>query len=65
MSHINCVYYAYPLDANGDSASDKEVHSPVRVAPEEEPAEEDPGHRPAQGSGNNERRHRPWAYYQC
>jgi hypothetical protein len=65
MSHITCVYYAFPLDATGDAASDKDLHSPLRAAPEEEPAEEDPGHRPLLGSGHAERRHRPWPYYQC
>jgi hypothetical protein len=65
MSHINCVYYAFPLDANGDASSDKELHSSVRVAPEEEPADEDPAHRPQQSASHSERRHRPWPYYQC
>jgi hypothetical protein len=65
MSHTTCVYYSYPLDPNGDAACDKELHSPFRATPEEEPAEEDPGHRPLQNGPHSERRHRPWAYYQC
>jgi hypothetical protein len=65
MSQFNCVYYAYPLDANGDAATDKDMHSPVRLAPEEEPADEDPAHRPLFNPGHAERRHRPWSYYQC
>ena len=65
MSHVTCVYYAYPLDPNGDAASDTEMHATFRLALEEEPAEEDPGHRPQLPGTNAERRHRPWAYYQC
>jgi hypothetical protein len=65
MSHTNCVYYPYPLDANGDSATDSDVHLSRRSAPEEEPADEDPGHRPLLSPGRCDRRHRPWAYYQC
>lgn len=64
MSHTTCVYYAFPLDPNGDAASDTDLHPTFRLHHEEEPAEEDPGHRPLQVF-NSDRRHRPWSYYQC
>lgn len=65
MTHHYCVYYSYPLDPGGDQASDKELHSPFRVVQDEEPADEDPGHRPLLQTSQCERRHRPWSYYQC
>jgi hypothetical protein len=65
MSHTTCDYHAFPLDPHGDATTDKDVHSPFRVTPEEEPCEEDPGHRPNFSGLQSERRHRPWAYFQC
>ncbi len=65
MPHSNCYYYSYPLDPGGDASSDKDLHTPFKTTPEEEPADEDPGHRPHLQETQCERRHRPWPYYQC
>ena len=65
MSHTSCVYYSYPLDCGGDSSSDKDLHAPFRITTAEEPPDEDPGPRPLLQVNYNERRHRPWSYYQC